>query len=91
MKYQLQKHLVQLNNRNKNYHRSSINVRYLKLALYKVHDKIKKFNKHVIKSRMKDKIYNDIAIKIDNKHIIYGQHHYHVIAMLQNTLNKVQS
>ena len=31
-------------------------------------------------------------MKIDNKHIIYGQHHYHVIAMLQNTLiNKVQS
>ena len=29
-------------------------------------------------------------MKIDNKHI-YGQHHYHVIAMLQNTLNKVQS
>ena len=29
-------------------------------------------------------------MKIDNKHIIYG-HHYHVIAMLQNTLNKVQS
>ena len=27
MKYQLQKHLVQLNNRNKNYHRSNINVR----------------------------------------------------------------
>ena len=30
-------------------------------------------------------------MKIDNKHIIYGQHHYHVIAMFQNTLNKVQS
>ena len=30
-------------------------------------------------------------MKIDNKHIIYGQHHYHVIVMLQNTLNKVQS
>ena len=27
-----------------------------------------------------------IAMKIDNKYIIYGQHHYHVIAMLQNTL-----
>ena len=27
-------------------------------------------------------------MKIDNKHIIYGQHHYHVIAMLQNTLIK---
>ena len=30
-------------------------------------------------------------MKIDNKHIIYGQHHYHVNVMLQNTLNKVQS
>ena len=30
-------------------------------------------------------------MKIDNEHIIYGQHHYHVIAMFQNTLNKVQS
>ena len=30
-------------------------------------------------------------MKIDNKHIIYGQHHYHVIAMLQNTLNIVLS
>ena len=30
-------------------------------------------------------------MKIDNKHIIYGQYHYHFIAMLQNTLNKVQS
>ena len=30
-------------------------------------------------------------MKIDNKHIIYGQHHYHAIAMLRNTLNKVQS
>ena len=30
-------------------------------------------------------------MKTGNKHIIYRQHHYHVIAMLQNTLNKVQS
>ena len=30
-------------------------------------------------------------MKIDNKHNIYGLHNYHVIAMLQNTLNKVQS
>ena len=30
-------------------------------------------------------------MKTGNRHIIYGQHHYHVIAMLQNTLNKVQS
>ena len=30
-------------------------------------------------------------MKTDNKHIIYGQHHCHVIAMLQNTLNKFQS
>ena len=30
-------------------------------------------------------------MKIDNKHIIYRQHHYDVIAMFQNTLNKVQS
>ena len=30
-------------------------------------------------------------MKIDNKHIIYEQHHYHVIAILQNTLNKFQS
>ena len=30
-------------------------------------------------------------MKIDNKLIIYGQHHYHVVAMPQNTLNKVQS
>ena len=29
-------------------------------------------------------------MKIDNKHIIYGQHQYHVISTLQNTLNKVQ-
>ena len=32
-----------------------------------------------------------MAMKIDNKHIIYGRHHYHVIVMLQNTLNNVQS
>ena len=30
-------------------------------------------------------------MKIDYKHIIHGQHHYHIIAMLQNTLIKVQS
>ena len=30
-------------------------------------------------------------MKIDNKPIIYGQHSYQAIVMLQNTLNKVQS
>ena len=41
---------------------------------------------------MKDNIIiQQIAIKIDNKHIIYGQHNFYVIVMLQNTLNKVQS
>ena len=55
MNYQLQKHLVQLNNRNKSYHRSNINVRSLKLQS-ELYDK--KINKHVIKSKMKDKIYN---------------------------------